>query len=135
MASANSFFSLAFSSSSALRRLASETSMPPEDTPMAVRSKLSEIVAELDPLKLLEEMRAVQAYLAALADGETPPLTTSEPPDMTAFVASLSGAWRADETRPTFSIEAKPRYLRGLQKVATQTPVASLTAEFKPAIS
>ena len=28
------------------------------------------LAADLDPLKLLEEMRAVQAYLAALADGE-----------------------------------------------------------------
>ena len=34
------------------------------------RAKLREVSASLDPLKLLEEMRAVQAYLAALADGE-----------------------------------------------------------------
>lgn len=26
-----------------------------------------------DPLKLLEEMRAIQAYLSALADGDVPP--------------------------------------------------------------
>ena len=37
---------------------------------MAAKIKLREISADLDPLKLLEEMRAVQAYLAALADGE-----------------------------------------------------------------
>ncbi|UWU25819.1 hypothetical protein N2601_30840 (plasmid) [Rhizobium sp. CB3060] len=30
-----------------------------ESTPVAIRTKLSEIAAELDPLKLLEEMRAV----------------------------------------------------------------------------
>ena len=31
---------------------------------MPAKSKLREIAAELDPLKLLEEMRAIQAYLA-----------------------------------------------------------------------
>src|SRR4051794_37306732 len=80
---------------------------------MAAKSKLQEISAKLDPLKLLEEIRAVQAYLAALSDGETPPPMSSEPPDLAAFVASLSSAWHAGEIRPTFSIEAKPRYLRG----------------------
>ncbi len=52
-----------------------------ESVPMAAKIKLREISADLDPLKLLEEMRAVQAYLAALADGEAPPSTTSEPPN------------------------------------------------------
>lgn len=89
-----------------------------EGIPMAAKDKLREIVAELDPLKLLEEMRAVQTYLAALADGEAPPPMTSEPPNLAAFVASLSSAWHAGEIRPTFSTEAKPRYLRGLQKIS-----------------
>jgi hypothetical protein len=44
----------------------------------------------------------MQAYLAALADGETPPQLTSDQPDLAAFVASLSSAWRAGEIRPTF---------------------------------
>ncbi|BCH34944.1 transposase [Mesorhizobium sp. L-8-10] len=105
-----------------------------EGIPMAAKSKLREIAADLDPLKLLEEMRAVQAYLAALADGEAPPPTTSEPPNLAAFVASLSSAWHAGEIRPTFSIEAKPRYLRSLQKVSTQTLIASPTATLKPVI-
>jgi hypothetical protein len=37
-------------------------------------------------------MRAVQAYLAAMANGETPPPATSEPPNLAAFVESLSSA-------------------------------------------
>jgi hypothetical protein len=81
---------------------------------VVTKTKLQEIAATLDPLKLLEEMRAVQAYLAALADGESPPPTSSEPPDLAAFVASLSSAWHLGEIRPTFSIDAKPKYLRGL---------------------
>lgn len=67
----------------------------------------------------------MQAYLTSLADGETPPPMTSEPPNLAAFVASLSSAWHAGEIRPTFSIEAKPRYLRSLQKVAASPLIAS----------
>jgi hypothetical protein len=103
----------------------SERLLQAESIPMATKSTLRGIAAGLDPLKLLEEMRAVQAHLAALANGETPPPTTSEPPNLAAFVASLSSAWHAGEIRPTFSIETKPRYLRSLQKVPTQILVAS----------
>ena len=107
-----------------------------ESIPTAAKETLREIAADLDPLKLLEEMRAVQAYLAALANGETPLPTISEPPepDLAAFVASLSSAWHAGEIRPTFSIEAKPRYLRSLQKVTTRPLVASPTSAPKPPI-
>jgi hypothetical protein len=88
--------------------------------PIAAKTKLREISANLDPLKLLEEMRAVQAYLAALADGDATPPMISEPPNLAAFVASLSSAWHMGEVRPTFSADAKPRYLRGLERISTQ---------------
>ena len=105
-----------------------------ESIPTATKSMLREIAADLDPLKLLEEMRAVQAYLAALANGETPPSTTAEPPNLAAFVASLSSAWHAREIRATFSIEAKPRYLRTLQSVSKQTIIANPTSALKPVV-
>ena len=76
----------------------------------------------------------MQAYLAALAIGETPPPTTAEPPNLAVFVASLSSAWRAGEIRPIFSIEAKPRHLRGLQEVSKQTIIASPTSALKPMV-
>lgn len=60
-----------------------------ESLPEAAKAKLREVASALDPLKLLEEMRAVQAYLVALADGEAPPTVTSEPPDLSAFMASM----------------------------------------------
>jgi len=97
------------------------------DIPAAAKSRLQEISAELDPLKLLEEMRAVQAHLAALADGESTPPMTSEPPNLAEFVASLSSAWHSGEIRPTFAIEAKPRYLRSLQKISTQAHAVNST--------
>jgi hypothetical protein len=86
------------------------------------KARLREVAGALDPLKLLEEIRAVQAHLVTLADGDQLPSTTPAP-DLPGFVASLSSAWRAGEVRPTFSVEAKPRYLRTLQ-VVVQPDVA-----------
>jgi hypothetical protein len=99
-----------------------------EGTPETARMKLREIAAALDPLKLLEEMRAMQAHLTTLADGEIPPGVTAEPPDLAAFVAGLSSAWRAGEVRPTFSVAAKPRYLRSLQNVVHEDVSAAAVA-------
>lgn len=64
-----------------------------ETVPDGVKAKLREVASALDPLKLLEEIRAVQAHLTALADGEIPPSSTPEPPDLAGFVASLPSAW------------------------------------------
>jgi hypothetical protein len=91
-----------------------------ESLPEAAKAKLREVASVLDPLKLLEEIRAVQAHLVMLADGEKPPSVIAEPPDLSVFVSSLSSAWRTGEVRPTFSVEAKPRYLRSLQAVVQQ---------------
>jgi hypothetical protein len=99
---------------------------------MVTKGTLREIAADLDPLKLLEEMRAVQAHLAALANCETPPPATSYPPNLATFVAGLSSAWHAGEIRPTFPIETKPRYLRSLQKAPTQIIVASPASALEP---
>jgi hypothetical protein len=93
-----------------------------EGLPSVAKDKLREVSAQLDPLKLLEEMRAVQAYLTALADGDTPPTMATEPPNLATFVASLSSAWRDGKVRPTFSLNAKPQYLRGLQTIAVPVP-------------
>jgi len=90
---------------------------------MAVKRSLREVLATLDPLKLLEEIRAIQAYLAALADGEVPPAMICEPPDLAAFVAHLSSAWHMGEVRPTFSMDAKPQYLRGLPRAPARVGV------------
>ena len=67
----------------------------------------------------------MQAHLVALADGGTTHIATPEPPDLFGFIGSLSSAWRAGEVRPTFSAEAKPRYLRSLQSTV-QTDVSHM---------
>ena len=105
-----------------------------ETIPQAAKIKLREVAGALDPLKLLEEIRAVQAYLMALADGDSPPSATPEPPDLAAFVASLSSAWRTGEVRPTFDVDAKPRYLRSLQSVAPQASVPAPAADTHPSV-
>lgn len=96
----------------------------------AARAELTNIVRKRYPLKLLEEIRAVQANLVAIADGDTPPTAVAEPPDLSAFIAGLSSAWRAGEIRPTFSVGSEPRYLRSLQNVVQQdvTPLRSKNA-------
>jgi hypothetical protein len=80
-------------------------------------------------------VRAVQAHLAALADGEMPPAMTAEPPNLAAFVASLSSAWHAGEIRPTFSMEAKPRYLRSLQKISAHTMTSGFATPATPSVA
>ena len=42
----------------------------------------------------------MQAYLTALADGETLPTMATEPPNLATFVASLSSAWRDGKSGP-----------------------------------
>jgi hypothetical protein len=106
-----------------------------ETIPAETKDRLSQIAAELDPLKLLEEIRAMQAHLTALAHGATPPPATTEPPDLTSFLASLSGAWRGGEIRPTFSMDAQSPYLRGLQSGTQRVIIAPSTAETTPALT
>ena len=91
-----------------------------ENLPEAAKTKLREVADALDPLKLLEEIRAVQAYLVAIADGDPLPTSVVEPPDLSAFIAGLSSAWRAGEVRPTFSVGSEPRYLRSLRTAVQQ---------------
>jgi hypothetical protein len=100
-----------------------------QNMPDPAKDRLREVAAALDPLKLLEEIRAVQAHLTALADGDKPPIVTPQPPDLAAFIAGLSSAWRTGEVRPTFSLEAKPRYLRSLQNVGQPEYPPALQAQ------
>jgi hypothetical protein len=89
-----------------------------------VKVKLREVGNALDPLQLLEEVRAMQSHLVVLAQGGKPPASSTQEPDLGAFLASLSSAWRAGEVRPTHSGEATPRYLRRIQKIVHPDTVA-----------
>jgi hypothetical protein len=80
-----------------------------------IKFKSREVGDALDPLRLLEEVRAMQSHLVELANGGKPHFPSAQEPDLPAFLANLSGAWRAGEVRPTHSAEAQPRHLRPLQ--------------------
>lgn len=74
-----------------------------------VKQRLSEIAAQLDPLRLLDEIRTMQHHLVALARGETPRLAPSRDADLERFLCSLATAWRAGEQRPTHHPASKPK--------------------------
>ena len=90
----------------------------------AIKMKLREVADALDPLQLLEEVRAMQSHMVVLADGGKPQASSTHEPNLSAFLAGLSSAWRAGEVRPTHSAEAKPRYLRRIQNIVHPHTVA-----------
>jgi hypothetical protein len=94
-----------------------------------MKRKLREVGNALDPLQLLEEIRAMQSHLVLLSDGGAPDDLGPLEPNLPAFLASLSGAWRAGEIRPTHSAESKPRYLRRIQSVVRRDAITAQPAD------
>ena len=88
-----------------------------ESLPLPMKAKLREVGNALDPLQLLEEVRAMQCQLVVLADGGKVDTSGTQKPNLPAFLASLTSAWRSGEIRPTHSADASPRYLHSIQKV------------------
>jgi hypothetical protein len=85
----------------------------------AMKTRLREVAEALDPLQLLEEIRAMQSHLVVLADGGRPYVPSTKEVDLANFLAGLSSAWRAGEIRPTHSREpSPPHYLRRIQIIA-----------------
>jgi hypothetical protein len=70
-------------------------------TPAAVKARLQQVAEALAPLRLLEEVRAMQQHLAALAAGERPPLAPTRDVELEGFLKSLATAWQDGEVRPT----------------------------------
>ncbi len=93
-----------------------------ESLPLPMKAKLREVGNALDPLQLLEEVRAMQCQLVVLADGGKVDASGTQKPNLPSFLASLTGAWRSGEVRPTHSTDASPRYLRSIQKVVRLDP-------------
>jgi hypothetical protein len=97
----------------------------------ATKVKLREVGSALDPLQLLEEVRAMQSHLVVLAEGGAPFVSSADQPDLSAFLASLTGAWRSGEVRPTHSVEAKPGYVRRIQTLVHRDAVTPPPCEAK----
>jgi hypothetical protein len=74
----------------------------------ATKERLRAILATLDPLRLLDEIRTVQHHLAGLASGEPVHVLPHRDADLDRFLKSLANAWREGEVRPTHRSGPKP---------------------------
>lgn len=97
--------------------------------PEPIKCKLREVGSALDPLQLLEEIRAMQSYLVVLADGGKRDAPNPPEQSLSAFLASLSSAWREGEIRPTHRLESTPRYLRRIQNVVLRDTTTARQAD------
>ena len=74
----------------------------------AMKDRLRALAGTLDPLGLLDEIRAVQHHLAGLAAGSTVHPMPQRDADLDGFLRSLALAWRAGEVRPTHRPRKRP---------------------------
>lgn len=96
-----------------------------------VRDRASALRADLDPVRLLAEIRREQQTLVTLADAfdrarpaNSPSATEVVP--LETFVANLSTAWQSGEVRPTS--KAKPKAKRGRRR---PDPLAAVINELR----
>lgn len=115
-----------------------------DEIPEAVKNRLREVAATLDPLRLLDEVRAVQHHLAGLGAGETLHVAPRRDADLDTFLRSLATAWHEGEVRPTHRAAPKarrdwrtradpfeavwPQVLRWLEAKPDRTAIDLLTA-------
>ena len=63
-----------------------------------MKDRLRSVAIQLDPLRLLEEIRSVQHHLAALSAGQTTHLPRADE-NLDAFLVGLATAWQHGEVR------------------------------------
>jgi hypothetical protein len=100
-------------------------------TPEEVRRRVELLRADLDPVRLLAEIRAAQQALVALADQPlalpgTEPTETAVPVPLATFLAGLRTAWQSGEVRPTAQPKPKPK--RGRRR---PDPLVAVTDELR----
>ena len=95
--------------------------------PQALRDALDAQQAELDPVRLLSEIRAAQQALVEIADKGPAAAEAPDPePPLDAFLAGLRLAWTEGEVRPTARPKAsKPRYR------TVPDPLEAVTSDLK----
>jgi hypothetical protein len=73
-----------------------------------MKQRLRAVADQLDPLRLLEEIRAVQQHLAALAAGQTSHLAPRHEGHLDGFLTGLATAWQQGEVRATHVTAPRP---------------------------
>ena len=76
--------------------------------PDDIKDRLRKASDELDPLRLLDQVRATQHALARLAAGDVAGVSIPQSTDLDAFLRGLSTAWKDGEVRPTHRPDPKP---------------------------
>ena len=66
-----------------------------------MKERLRAVAVQLDPLRLLEEIRSVQHHVAALAAGQPSHLAPRQDGSLDRFLAGLATAWQHGEVRAT----------------------------------
>jgi len=94
-------------------------------TPEPVRAELLRQRAQLDPVRLLSEMRTAQRRLVAIADHATA-MPMESAPTLDLFLSGLRSAWKDGEIRPTAKPTPKPK--RGRRR---PDPFAGVTEELR----
>ena len=95
-------------------------------TPEAVRHRVADLHATLDPIALLREMRSAQQQLVEIADRTIEmPAAIADPP-IEAFLEGLRTAWKEGDVRPTARPKAKQK--RGRRR---PDPLAAVTEQLR----
>ena len=73
------------------------------------KQRLRDVAASLDPLRLLDEIRAAQHNIMGLASGLVQHVPQRGDDELAGFLKGLASAWKDGEVRPTHRPEPKPR--------------------------
>ncbi len=73
-----------------------------------MKQRLRAVAEQLDPLRLLEEIRSVQHHLAALSAGQTTHVAVRHEGNLEGFLKGLASAWQHGEVRATHRREPRP---------------------------
>ncbi len=74
----------------------------------AIKQRLRAVTVSLDPLRLLDDIRAVQHHLAGLGRGEHIRVVPHRDADLDKFLRGLRLAWKEGDPRPTHQPKPKP---------------------------
>lgn len=77
--------------------------------PEAIKERLRLVAASLDPVRLLDEIRATQQHIAKLAAGEVSKVVPTSAVALESFLEGLATAWRDGEVRPTHRPQPKSK--------------------------
>lgn len=84
-----------------------------EAIPETTKERLRTILPTLDPLRLLDDIRATQRHLAKLAAGEAPRVVATDDASLQKLLQGLATAWLGGEVRATHqSLPKSPRNWR-----------------------